>query len=106
MAQCNLSRNEFLELTPGEFVDIVKEVQERKTGEYRAAWERARLTGWLAFIPHVKSEDRAKVNTPEKLIKFTWEKKGKKDDDIKPEKIDWTKIKELYKPKKQKHARI
>jgi len=89
---CGLRPDDFYDLSPYEFGEILKPCIKRQTNLERAGWEQARFQAFLAMMPHVKKDS---LKSPQALIKFDWEKKtesAKLDLDLSP-----TGVKEMMK---------
>ena len=75
---CGLSLQEFLQLTPVEFGQMLSQVLKLKEQEVRTLWEIARFQAWLSVTPHLKKGSAPK--SPDKLVKFDWERKVDKEE--------------------------
>lgn len=69
-----MSRTDFLQLTPDEFGEIVKQWDRYKTDLYRTGWEQTRFMAHCMLTPYSKK----KLN-PKDIILFEWEKKEEKE---------------------------
>lgn len=63
-----MNLDDFVRLTPDEFMACMKAHTEAKEGRARDEWERTRLQTTLLIQPHV-----SKTLTPEKLFALPWD---------------------------------
>lgn len=63
-----LSEREFWRTTPRYFAALQRAFVKREQRE----WERARMVGYLALIPHHDSKKGGKL-TPQRLLPFPWD---------------------------------
>lgn len=65
-----MNLDDFVRLTPDEFMACMKAHSEAKEGRARDEWERTRLQTTLLIQPHV-----SKTLTPEKLFALPWDER-------------------------------
>lgn len=67
-----LSRNDFLDLTPFQFSEIVRNHYKTQEEKEKAKWERARYIAFAAVMPYLDSKKR---NTPQSVFPMPWDVK-------------------------------
>lgn len=67
-----LSLDDFLDLTPSQFLKVLTAWSEHEEVKEKSSWERARYMAYAMVIPHL---DRKKRNTPQTVFPLPWDKK-------------------------------
>jgi hypothetical protein len=65
-----LSRNDFMDLTPFQFCEVLKEKQKTIEEKEKSKWERARYIAFAAVMPYL---DPKKTNTPQTVFPVPWD---------------------------------
>jgi hypothetical protein len=67
-----LSLDDFLDLTPSQFIDILIEWSKHEEEKYKSQWEQTRFLGYITVLPHL---EKNKKHSPQSLFPMPWDKK-------------------------------
>jgi hypothetical protein len=67
-----LSLDDFLDLTPSQFIDILIEWSKHEEEKYKNEWEQTRLILYVTALPHLKDPEK---HTLQSLFPMRWDKK-------------------------------